>query len=60
MEKCRALSEYSQFVEIARRYVEEIKDYQEALNLGDMYISEKQREKFADQVIKLLYYGGMM
>lgn len=28
--------------------------------MGDMYIPEKQREKFAGQVIKLLNYGGMM
>ena len=37
MGKCRALSEYSQFVEVARRYVEEIKDNQEALNLAVDY-----------------------
>ena len=32
MEKCRALSEYSQFVEISREYIAEGRDYQEALN----------------------------
>ena len=37
MEKCRALAEYSQFVEISREYIAEMGDYQEALNLAIDY-----------------------
>ncbi len=37
MDKCRALSEYSQFVEISREYIAEMGDYQEALNLAIDY-----------------------
>lgn len=37
MEKCKVLSEYSQFVEITRRYIAETKDNQKALNLAIDY-----------------------
>ncbi len=40
MEKCRVLKEYAEFVEIARKYVKEGKERQEALNMAIGYCIE--------------------